>query len=445
MARGRLLCAEGQQVQPSQLRRNAVYHVVDGVFFFAAMALFSAEVVIPAMISELSDSALLLALVPFLMWVCTLAPQILFTRKVERLPYKKRVVAFTSLLQRLGWLILLISFFLHWGSPLTLVVFYLMLASVKLSTGLVIPVWSDWYAKTTPEPMWGRLLGIRRAVFGVLALGLGPLIKWVMDTFPTPQRYQILLGAAVLCYWLSYGAVLLVHEDHEESPHGSEPLPLRHYLGDAFWILFRRRDFRRFLLGCMLTVIPLTLLATFLTRYGLLAPGVDRGITGTFTICFFTSTAVGALLAGSMTDRLGPMAPFRVFPLLAFASAVVAAASGRPAAVSAAFVLHGLAMGMRMVVVMPAVFRYSGPHRRALYMAVTFTCLGVANALIPLVAGVVLDAGWADFRQVFLGCGAIALAGWLLLLSARIPDTASHSDAHDGPSSEKLRATGAAP
>ena len=44
-------------LSPAQLRRNAFFHILDGIFFFAALALFSREVIMPKMIADLSESS----------------------------------------------------------------------------------------------------------------------------------------------------------------------------------------------------------------------------------------------------------------------------------------------------------------------------------------------------------------------------------------------------
>ncbi len=78
-----------------------------------------------------------------------------------------------------------------------------MLAVNSLGSGLIMPVWSDWYAKTVSEGVWARLLGMRMAVFGLLALPLGWLNGWVVANHAGAARYVLLLGGALFFYLLS--------------------------------------------------------------------------------------------------------------------------------------------------------------------------------------------------------------------------------------------------
>jgi MFS family permease len=109
-----------------------------------------------------------------------------------------------------------------------------------------------------------------------------------------------------------------------------------------------------------------------------------------------------------------------MYPLFVVTAAAVAAYSSRPAAVTFAWALTGFAMGVQMVVMMPALFGFSGPNRRPSYMAVRFVFLGVAAAVIPPLAGLCIDGGLIGYRQLFLACGVLTLLAWLRFL--RMPN-----------------------
>ncbi len=406
----------------SQSTRNAVLHFLDGVFFFAALVMFSREVIIPGMIAELTDSAFLVGLVSPVILVGVLVPQVLYAKAIEGLPHKKGRVLLWLIVQRAGWLVFLVSLFIYWGPVFTLSVFFLTQIVGSLGSGFVIPLWTDWFAKTTPESMWGRILGYRRASPGVVGLGLGFLIDYVMEQYQAPARYQILAAGALCFFFLSGICVALVKEEPDHGLPHQKDTSWGDYFRGLGWILFRRRDFRKFMAAALLTCVPLVLMVSFLTRYGLTYPGVEDAVTGTFTKVLFVASAIGALVGGSLSDRKDPIAPFLVFPLFAAGGGAVAFHSAHPAAVSLAFALYGFAFGVRMVVMLPAVFRYAGPHRRPSYTAVTFTSISLPSALLPPLAGLLLDAGWVTFPTIFLFCAALSLAGWLVFLRIPAPE-----------------------
>ncbi len=411
-------------------RWNVACHFLDGVFFFAALMSFSPEVVMPKFIADLTPSDTLLSLRMFIIHACLLAPQAFYAKRVEGLAYKKPTVMLCVGLQRIGWLVFFASLFYRWSPAFTLPVFFGMLAVNSLASGMIIPIWTDWYAKTVPEGVWGRLLGMRRAVPAVLGLALGRGIQWAMETYAAPRRYQLLVAAAIVFYALSAVFVALVKEErHDGLPHQRDTT-WRDYFGGLAGIVRRRRDFRTFLLGALTVALPIVVLLTFLTKHGLSYPGVSAGVVGVFTMCSYAASAAGALVGGRVSDRLGAIVPFRIFPPFVAAAAGIAVFSASPAWISVAWALLGFAFGVSMVVTLPAVFRFAGPHRRPSYSAVHFVCLGAASATVPIALGLLLDIHLVSYEQIFAVFGALALVGWALFL--RMPAPRPHAPGDEG-------------
>jgi MFS family permease len=406
---------------PAQLRRNAVLHILDGVFFMIALAIFSFEAIIPPMIEELTSSALALGMVRLVAGSCVLLPQVFFVKRVEGLPYKKRVILLLAIVQRLGWIIFFISLFIRWSPGFTLSIFYASLAVGSLGGGMIVPLWSDWYAKTTPESSWGWIMGVRWAVPGIFIAAMGPWIKRVLAEYPAPQRYQVLLGVALGFYAISYLTACMIKEERDESQQHQRHTPWSEYFQGLGWIVFRRRDFRRFLLGSVLLVGPMLVVMTFMTRYAL-ASGVPRPQAGTFNSYYHGSLAAGALFAGIVSDRHGAVMPYRFFPLaLVTACFALPAAAARPALFVPLFCLTGFSFGTWAAAQMPAVMKFAGPHRRPSYTAVSFTIITLANSLAPVLSGLLLDAGWLGYSVLFPACGVVALAGWTVVFGLRPP------------------------
>jgi MFS family permease len=412
-------------LSPKQLRRNALFHTLDGVFFFAAVALFSREVVMPKMITDLGGSDLLVGLVPLIYWTGYVLPQVLSAKSVEGIAYKKPAVLAITVVTRAALLVYLLLMPALWGRPAVLVVFFSMLAVNSLGTGLVMPVWSDWFAKTAAEGIWARLLGVRMALSGLLALPLGWLNGWAMASYRPPGRYVILLGAALVFYLLSFLSLVPIQEERTEGLPDHRAVSLRGYLQGLGRILSERRDFRRFLSANLLISAPIILLSTYLTRYGLGFPGVPGSVTGTFTGVYFFSMAVGSLVGGRASDRVHAMAPFRVFPLALVAAAICAYAARGPGMVAVAFCLLGLALGAQAAATGPAVYRFAGPQRRPSFSALYFSLLGVSYALCPAVAGALLDRGVLTFAVMFALSAGLALVGWSVFMLLPPPSPAA--------------------
>ncbi len=399
----------------SQLRRNMLFHWLDGLFFSVAAVAFSMDVIIPAMIRELTPSATLLGCVPLIAFLGNVLPQALYAKRVEGLPHKQATVLKWVVAGRTAWLLLLVSFFVRWSPGFTLPAFFVLYAIISVTGGLLMPVWTDWYAKTTPESGWSRVLGLRTAASGVSAITLGFFATWALRRWQAPARFEVLLGVALLFYALSTLVLLPVKEERVEGEPMQHGVRIRDYLRDMAAIALRRRDFRRFMIAVLLTGLPSVLMGTYLTSYGLSYPDVDPSVIGTFMICLGASVSAGALLGGVLGDRFGPLAAVKVSALAFLGAAAAAMTSPHPVYVGAAFAALGFSRGLRMPAMLPAVFRYAGPYRRPTYIAAYSVVGGVSSALVPPLAGGLVDAGLFGLPVVFGACGAMCLTGFLVL------------------------------
>jgi MFS family permease len=185
------------------------------------------------------------------------------------------------------------------------------------------------------------------------------------------------------------------------------------------------------MIGCLMATLPTIVLVTYLTKYGGTSPAFSEAMTGKWTQLYFAVLGLGSMVGGIMSDRRGVLTPFRVFPLGTTAAALVAACSSGPRVLALAWGLTGFALGVQMVVMMPAVFRYSGPNRRPSYMAVRFVVLGSSAAVIPPLMGFGIDAGLLTYSELFVGCSVLAFTGWVIFL--RIPDPLPEAEPSNTP------------
>jgi len=86
----------------------------------------------------------------------------------------------------------------------------------------------------------------------------------------------------------------------------------------------------------------------------------------------------------------------------------------------------GLAFGTRVTCMLPAIFRFAGPEQRPSYMAVSFTFIGLANAVLPPLVGALIDVNVLSFPAMFLACGVLSVAS--LLLFVRVPAPTKAAD-----------------
>lgn len=408
-------------------KKNAVFHALDGIFFFAGLTLFNRGQVVPALITDLKDSELLLGLVTLVFWLGHLIPQTIAAKKLEGLAYKKHAVLICGIFQRFGWALFLVSLFIAWQPAFTLTMFFAGLTINRLATGVIGPLWSDWYAKTSPQGSWASVLGMRRAVSGTVGIALGLFIRWVMGSFPSPDRYRILLSLSMGFFVISYLALLQVQEERQEGLPNNHDRSWGEYFRDLGRILLTPGHFRRLMAGCVAISLPMSIMVTFLTKYGLTYPGVSDGVTGTWTAVFQGTLAAGSVAGGLLSDRLNAVAPFRVAPGLFIGATVVTLFAPHPALVSVAWGLLGLALGIRLTGFLPALMHFAEPNRIPSYIAAGITVLGVPRAVIPLLSGYLVDKEVLSFPALFGLSGLLCLLGWFVLFGVQPPETPGYA------------------
>jgi len=142
----------------------------------------------------------------------------------------------------------------------------------------------------------------------------------------------------------------------------------------------------------------------------------------TMSLCL-AGLALGQLVVGPLSDRLGRMRPLRWGVALLVVTTFLCAASGNLWVLLVARLLQGLA-GSAAVVVARAIIRdvYDGPHVAKIFSQLMLV-LGLAPVVGPILGGQMLR--FTDWRGIFVALGivsaALLAASWLMLHETRQP------------------------
>lgn len=189
--------------------------------------------------------------------------------------------------------------------------------------------------------------------------------------------------------------------------------------------------------------VGLVLLLGALTAFGPMSidmylpalPAIARGLHVTqrqaeFTLsAFFVGLALGQLIYGPVSDRIGRRGPLLVgIGVYVAASLACAFAPSLPALTALRFVQAlGGSAGM---VISRAVVRDRFDHHQVVHvLSLLLLVMGVAPILAPLLGGLVLSfADWRVLFGILAGFGLLAgAAAFALLTESRTPEDAAHS------------------
>ena len=190
--------AEADRFVQTNLRRNFLANIVDAAFFMLGVSLVSQTTVVPLLVSHLTDSKVVIGLVPALSSLGTLLPQLLVANYTEGLPRKMPAVAFFCALQRLPLPFIGLAVWLLAGpAPGMALILLLALRTVSaVAVGLVIPAWFDVVAKEIPVQKRGLYSGLSNGVGALLGIAGAALAGQILSTWVLPPELR---GRVFLC------------------------------------------------------------------------------------------------------------------------------------------------------------------------------------------------------------------------------------------------------
>ena len=266
-----------------------------------------------------------------------------------------------------------------------------MLALFSLASGAGSVAFGDVMGKTIPKQRRGRLLGLRAALGGVVAIAVGGVLELTLG--PDVERgvfVALLLAAAAL--W-ALGAWLYALISEPAGATGGGRTPLAEARAGA-GLLREVRGFRRFLLARALLAVT----EVALPFYVLAAR--EAGVRGSALGVFLVASGLAAVLSnpvwGRVTDDTSDRAAMTVagsVGALAAAGAVALLAAGVDSALAYAAVVFVAVVAQEGVRLVRKAYLVTAapPDERPLYIALANTLIGgvmIALALLGVLADV---------------------------------------------------------
>lgn len=166
-----------EQLILKNLRFNTLVNLIDGGFFGFAIGLASFSTVLPLFIANLTDSAILIGLVPAIHAVGWQFPQLLTAQSVSKMKRFKPFVLIMTIQERLPFLgLAILAFFLpQLGTQTTLILAFVLLIWQGLGGGLTANAWQNFIGKIIPLQQRATFFGAQSAAANLLG-GIGAIV-----------------------------------------------------------------------------------------------------------------------------------------------------------------------------------------------------------------------------------------------------------------------------
>jgi MFS family permease len=405
-------------------RRNFWLNAVEGALYSSSGAFITQATVLPALILRLGGDALAVGGISVITWAGLFLPQLLASRVVETLPWKKPYAIRFGALQRFALLSIGVALFFLGDAPpaLSVTLVLALYALNQIVLGLATPGWFDMFAKLTPPNQRGRLVGIRSAMGGVGSFIGGSVLTALLTYVAFPHSYAYAFLCAFLLQFVSVLVQFALVETEASPVRPPRPLPV--YLRHVTDVVRTNHDFRAFLTAAGLMVLASIPLGFFMA-YGLARFGMPESAVGEFTLVMVGAQIVTAPVVGLVADRKGNRVALAVAGtamMLATLTAILAPTSGWFRLV---FALVGVHLGTDLLSRYNMSIEFGPPEQRSTYIGLMNT------ALSPLyLSG--LAGGWAagtfGFVPVFVAGLCCSVAGLTVLaLYVNDPRVGAHA------------------
>jgi MFS family permease len=377
---------------------NFVVNILDGGFFGFGMGFASFVTVLPLFVSTMTDSAILIGLIPAIHVLGWQLPQMFTAQHVSRQPRYKPLVMFRTLQERLPFLgLMVVAWFLpKIGAQLALGLTFLLLIWQGLGGGFTATAWQAMVGKIIPGDRWGLFFGFQAAAANLLASVSAVIAGFLLQRMASP------VGFAYCFLFASVGMVIswiFLYQTREGNSSRTRSNNQKNDYWDSLKrILHKDRNFRWFLVVRILAQVG-TMGFSFYTVYAVRQYEIGESSAGILTgVLTVIQTAVNPLM-GWLGDRWS----YRGVMGLGLCAAVISTTIAwlLPGA-SWFYVVFGLA-GIANVAVwtigMAMTLEYGSESERPAYIGLANTLVAPTAFLIPLLGGLLADI--AGYKATF--------------------------------------------
>ena len=372
------------------LRFNVAVNLLDGAFFGLGLGISSFSAFIPIFVNRMTDSAVLIGLVPALHAFGWQFPQIFTAGWISRMRRYKPAVVLLTLQERIPFFgLALVAWFLPaLGKNNALILTFLFLAWQGLGGGFTANAWTSMICKIIPSETRGTFFGSQSAAANALmsigAIIAGLILSKISDRYDFSLLF-LLTGLIMLVSWFFLSLT-------------KEPEDLNKFIPEIkapFWkgihaILQRDPNFRWFLIARLLSQFA-SMGFAFYIIYAINQFGMKEFTAGIISATLTGAAIIANPLMGLAGDRWG----HRRIMLLGFLSATISSILAWQAGSLAWFFPIMILTGMAYVAIwttpLSLTAEFGNETERPIYIGLSNTLIAPAAILAPLLGGWLAD------------------------------------------------------
>ncbi len=397
------------------LRFNVFIGLTDAAFFGLGWGFSSFGTIIPLFVSQMTDSAILIGLIPAIHAVGWQLPQLFTANHVARLRRYKPMVMLMTIHERLPFMGLALAAWLlpAWGANIILPLTFLLLIWQGLGSGFTANPWQSMIAKIIPAEARGSFFGAQAAVANIVISGAAVLAGYLLDLFDSPLDYALCFLIASLGYWASMAVLALTRElsDYNKDISTDEVSVFQGIGG----ILRRDRNFAAFMLVRVLYQFA-TMGFAFYIVYGLRRFDMDTVTAGYLTATLTIAQTIANAGMGWLGDRIGHRAMLIVGMASVAMSSLLAWASPSLNWFYLVFIFTALANVAYWTIGMAMTVEFGTEAERPVYIGMSNTLVAPFTILAPILGGWIADSFGYQTTFMISALGGVVITLMMIFL-----------------------------
>lgn len=395
----------------NNFHHNVLVNFGDIISWLFGASFLAYNTILPVYASKLTNSPLVIGLIPALVDAGWYLPQLFLVPWVERLPRKLSLVARLTIFERLPYLgLALLAFCQNQISLLAAVWIFILLVMVRaLFSGLVALPYQEMIATIIPVSHRGRFFGMSHMLGGMLSVFGASIAAWLLGRLPFPKNFALSFLIGFLFIMLSYVFLMLTREPVKAIQPAIE---LRPTIQRLKVLVEQNRNFRWFLLSRGLTFMG-NMAVGFLAVYAIKRFHLPDSQAAIFTAILMASNTIGYAYWGNIGDQWGYKRLAEIASILWLAALVTAVFSPSREFFYLVFVLYGLSSGSGVMADFNIAMEFGSEEDRPAYIGLTRTLTGPLLLAAPLLGGWLIS--FVGYPLMFVVSIIFAVAGLLTL------------------------------
>jgi MFS family permease len=398
------------------LRHNLIVNLLDGSFFGFGIGFASFITIIPLFVATMTDSALLIGLIPAIHNAGWQLPQLFTARWVARQSRIKPLVLSTTIQERLPFLGLAVIAWLTplIGVPAALGLTFVMLVWQGLGAGLTANPWQSMIGKIIPSDRRSTFIGSQAAGANLLASLAAILAGVILQKFASPQDFALNFLLCSLAMVVSYYFLALTREPAQPPDNETVLTTQAQFWSSVRAILRRDEKFRWFLAARMISQLAV-MGAAFYSVYAVRRHGASELEVGGMTSTLLGTAIIANVTMGWIGDRWSRKGVMEIGLGAAALGALLAWWAPSAAWFYLVFALTAVGNVAIWTIGISMSMDYGTEAERPTYIGMANTLIAPANILAPFLGGWLAQIG--GYPAAFLasalgGLASIVLFHW---------------------------------